>query len=197
MADQKEISPNPKPSTCHLLALPAELRLQIYSLALTASFDVSPQPAYNAVFVGTVDTDLLLTCRQIHAEARTIPFAVNRFYFYEWYDSSTYNVKRFLSALQPWQRACLKRLEFTVVEEELAEWRCQTLEDVLRLLQDSRVAKLRVRMRGPGQRHWVVEAEGKDVLAKYLYARGTERMQRIYGAGEAQVLETLGLGLVV
>ena len=197
MADQEMLS-KPKTTTCHLLALPAELRLQIYALALTTSFDVSPQPADNPILVGTVDTDLLLTCRQIYEEARTIPFAINRFYFYEWYDSSTYNVKRFLSALQPWQRACLKRLEFTVVEEELAEWRCQTLEDVLRLLQDAKAAKLlRVRMRGPGQRHRVFEADGQDVLAKYLYGRATERMQRIYGTGEAQVLNTLGMGLVV
>ena len=194
MADQ-EISK--RDTTCHLLALPAELRLQIYALALTASFDVSPQPAYNAIFVGTVDTDLLLTCRQIYAEARSIPFAINSFYFYEWYGSSTYNVKRFLCALQPWQRACLKRLEFTVVEEELAEWRCQTLEDVLRLLLDAKGAKLRVRMRGAGQRHWVFEADGQGVLAKYLYGRATERMQRIYGTGEAQVLGSLGMGLVV
>lgn len=192
MADQ-DMS---RPKTCHLLALPAELRLQIYALALSTSFDVSPQPAYNAIFVGTVDTNLLLTCRQVYEEARTLPFSINPFYFYEWYDSSTYNVKRFFSALQPWQRACLKRLEFTVVEEELAEWRCHTLEDVLRLLQDAKSAKFRIRMRGPGQRHYLFEADGQEVLAKYLYGRATERMQRIYGTGETQVLHSFGMGLV-
>jgi hypothetical protein len=114
------------PQRVDLLMVPAELRLQILSFALSidcgderiASLDIA-RKARKAVSHGTTSLGLLLVCRQIYHEARLLPFQNSEFAFQRWYGSSTAECLRFFQKLQPWQISVLRSLKLDITEADL------------------------------------------------------------------------------
>ena len=110
----------------HLFALPLEIRVEIFSLAVSidcsdkriAALDLSrstqTQPSHNELGL-----DLLLVCRQIYDEARLLPFQSSRFKFQRWYGSSTAECLKFLKRLVPMQTAALRHLALHITEADL------------------------------------------------------------------------------
>ena len=120
-----------KPGRVKLLRLPAELRLQILSFALStdcgdrriASFDTA-RKFRKPVSHSTTNIGVLLVCRQIYYEARMLPFQNSAFAFQRWYGSSTAECLKFLQKLQPWQIGMLRSLKLAVTEADLGGLSC-------------------------------------------------------------------------
>lgn len=109
-----------------ILALPLELRLQIYSHALTLQSPKTPDKVAGTarlLFTSQICTSLLLVNRQIYHEARLLPFQVNDWIFTECFRSSVFSAHLFLAKLETWQRAALRSLEIAVVGREIVERR--------------------------------------------------------------------------
>jgi hypothetical protein len=72
-------SGSPRPTPCHLLALPAELRLQIYTsvLAPTGTLYLHRTPTKRHAITPSITPALLATNRQIHAEATGVLYTEN------------------------------------------------------------------------------------------------------------------------
>ena len=83
---------------CHLLALPAELRNQIYTLALTHTEPISVDELGRMVMPG-----LLGVCKQIRDEAKDILYASNEFHLAV-DDDTPHDGLKFIEALTPSQR---------------------------------------------------------------------------------------------
>lgn len=110
----------------NLLALPLEIRLQIYSLvlsidcsdkrisALHLSRSTRTRTSQNALGI-----DMLLVCRQVHQEARLLPFQSTRFAFQRWYGSSTAECLKFLQRLEPQQTSALRHLALHITEVDM------------------------------------------------------------------------------
>lgn len=117
--------------------LPAELRNEIYELALTEPYgivlDVNNHPAAaKYVYPKTIDTktilrcprpaiSLLSTCKQIRDEARSIYFSVNKLVLFFCYRTATdrayewiTHLTKWMEAVGPAQAAQLRRVEFDV-----------------------------------------------------------------------------------
>jgi hypothetical protein len=128
MISTPETHPNlaGQPGCVQLLTLPAELRLQILSFALSldcgdqgiASFDIARR-FRKPVSQGTTNISVLLVCRQIYHEARLLPFQNTEFAFQRWYGSSTAECLQFFQKLQPWQIGTLRSLKLDVTEADL------------------------------------------------------------------------------
>lgn len=109
-----------------LLALPLELRLQIYTYTLALHKPPSPKiPTSNhtALFPDHISTSLLLVNRQIYHEARLLPLS-NTFVFTKCFGSSVYSARKFLTRLEDWQRVALRSVVISIVGREIVEdWR--------------------------------------------------------------------------
>lgn len=110
-----------------LLALPLELRLQIFSFALSldcgdqriANFNIT-QKYKKPVSRGTTNIGILLVCRQIYYEARVLPFQNTEFTFQRWNGSSTTECLHFFQNLQAWQIGTMRSLKLDVMEADLS-----------------------------------------------------------------------------
>ncbi len=132
-----------------LLSLPLELRLQIYSHALTLYSPKGLQNATHAttpLFADRICTSLLLVNRQTCHEARLLPFQVNKFTFTKCFGSSTFSACRFLAKLENWQRVALRSVEIAVVGREIVErWRSEEgWEAVIALLNECKRVDVKV-----------------------------------------------------
>lgn len=115
-----------QPGVVQFLTLPAELRLQILSLALStdcgdervANLDIA-RKVRKPVSHATSNIGVLLVCRQIYYEARLLPFQNSEFAFQRWYGSSTAECLRFFQTLQSWQIGVVRSLRLDVTEADL------------------------------------------------------------------------------
>lgn len=127
-------------SSVSLLDLPCEVRLQIYHWVHLSSpvrqpqltpWHPNPNPTSHATRAVVpndhdggptttrrrpfcrIPTALLQTCRQVHAEARAIPFQANGFVFVNLLSTGLSSALAFTRGRQPWQRAEMRfaRLE--------------------------------------------------------------------------------------
>ena len=109
--------------TFHLLALPAEIRLQIYGLVLaqTTCFRHShTRPPSQGTALS-----LLRVNRVIYNEARLLPFQISDIAFQKWYGSSIFCCTAFLKSIQDWQRREVRTLSLTVNGRELSGWQAR------------------------------------------------------------------------
>lgn len=119
-----QISMHVAPS--NLLALPIEIRLQIYSLALSidcsdkriSALDLS-RSTRTRTSQEVLGIDMLLVCRQVHQDARLLPFQTSRFAFQRWYGSSTAECLKFLQRLEPQQTSALRHLALHITEVDM------------------------------------------------------------------------------
>lgn len=136
----------PESTSSPLLALPLELRRQIY----THAFSLSPRPEpssatgltkHPSLLTDHIDTSLLLVCRQMYHEARLLPFQRNNFSFSTTGGGSVTSAVRFLQRLADWQREALRSVEIAVVGREVVEgWRREAgWEVAVHLLSSSKV----------------------------------------------------------
>ncbi|GAB1310199.1 hypothetical protein MFIFM68171_00409 [Madurella fahalii] len=132
-----DISSQPPNRRSHLLTLPLEIRLLIYThlLALHPMIPRDLSPGYpvprshrqgTTYFLlrsglhsrptGYVPSSLLRACRQIYSEARLVPFRENEFVFVSWFFSGLSAARAFVKGLAGWQREGMRfaRLEMKV-----------------------------------------------------------------------------------
>lgn len=64
---------------------------------------------------------LLRTCRQVYAEARTVPFHQNEFVFPAFFSSGMTAAHAFLARLAPWQRAAMRFVRLEVRVRDLCD----------------------------------------------------------------------------
>ncbi|MCJ1471787.1 hypothetical protein MMC13_000428 [Lambiella insularis] len=134
-----------KPSTTSLLLdLPAEIRLQIYGLALAQSscFRHShTRPPHPGTALA-----LLRVNRSIYDEARLIPFQRSQIEFQKWYGSSMFCCITFLKTIEDWQRREIRTLDITVNGRELDGWQAREgWHPVCELLKTERSAPVGLR----------------------------------------------------
>ncbi|MCJ1276344.1 hypothetical protein MMC21_004149 [Puttea exsequens] len=154
--------PPSNPTTSPLLALPLELRLEIYTHALAIHKPTSPKTpttSHTPLFTNHICTALLLVNRQIYHEARTLPFTANTFVFAKCFSSSVFSAKKFLGRLAPSQRSLLRNIEVAVAGREVVEpWRREDgWEAILKLLAGCQ--KIHVRVSVQEGDVWVAEDE--------------------------------------
>ena len=101
MALRTHVLPPAIVSESRLLRLPLELRYMIYDYTLAVSIPPTPlTDSYSQLsYDGHVDTSILLVCRQIYAEARSICFKINTLTF-----PAGHAFDVFLDKLASWQR---------------------------------------------------------------------------------------------
>lgn len=64
-------------------------------------------------------TALLLSCRQVYEEARTIPFHANEFVFINWFSSGLWAARAFTKGLASWQRNELRHARLELLARDL------------------------------------------------------------------------------
>jgi len=116
------------------LALPLEIRLQIYVLFLALHpiknhqlptrneaclTDSVASPYLRLLGVGFIPSALLCSCKQIYTKARSLPFKVADLTFANWFGSEIYAAKAFVQALSPWQRDAVRSTSLNVSESDL------------------------------------------------------------------------------
>ncbi|MCJ1287448.1 hypothetical protein MMC26_006799 [Xylographa opegraphella] len=109
--------------TLHLLALPTEIRLQVYGhvLAQTDCFRHShTRPPSQSTALS-----LLRVNKAIYNEARLLPFQLSSINFQKWYGSSVFCCTAFLKSIQDWQRREVRTLSLTVNGRELSGWQAR------------------------------------------------------------------------
>ena len=115
-----------QPTPLCLLALPLEIRLEIFSQAVSIdcsdkrieALDLSRSSRTNSSR-NALGLELLIVCRQIYQEARLLPFQTSRFAFQRWYGSSTSECLKFLKRLEPMQTASLRHLSLHITEADM------------------------------------------------------------------------------
>lgn len=90
---------------CHVLQLPAELRNRIYELALTNRKPANLEKQHKTQYGTAFEPALLLTCRQLRAEALTIFFGRN--ISYTWHHRTSIT---FLKRMAPEKLKMIKEL---------------------------------------------------------------------------------------
>ena len=173
-----------KPSP--LLALPFELRHQIYTHALSLHDNVLPKSPTNdhtPLFVGHISLSLLLVNRQIYHEVCLLPFEVNTFVFTTCWGSSVASARTFMNRLSDAQRAAMRSIEVVVAERGIVGgWSSgEGLENVFRLLNECKKVNVKILVKGDES----VSGNGNVVLPSSPLTMRGERM----GKGKAGWME--------
>ncbi len=114
------------PTSLHLLSLPLEIRLDIFSYTVSidcsdkriAALDLS-RSSHTQTSRNALGLNLLLVCRHVYHEARLLPFQTSRFAFQRWYGSSTAECLKFLKQLEPMQTTALRHLSLHITEVDM------------------------------------------------------------------------------
>lgn len=138
-----------KPIVSPLLALPFELRLQIYTHAValhTPSSIKIPTSDHTPLFSDHISTSLLLVNRQIYHEARLLPLSTNTLVFTKCFGSSVYSARKLLTRLEDWQKEALCNVVIAIVGREIVEsWRREEgWENVIKMLNHSKKISVKV-----------------------------------------------------
>lgn len=160
---------SPKPIVSPLLALPLELRLQIYTHAVTLHMPDSPKIAtsdHTPLFPDHISTSLLLVNRQIYHEARLLPLSSNTFVFTKCFGSSVYSARKFLTRLEDWQREALRNVVIAIVGREIVEsWRREEgWENVIAMLSQCKNLSVKVKIQEGDV--WI--GNGKTGIAAFM-----------------------------
>lgn len=73
----------------------------------------------NPVPQGKIPTGLLVSCKQVYFEARSIPFQDNQFAFVNWFWSGIYAARRFSRGLSLWQSEAIRWTAVEVLGRDL------------------------------------------------------------------------------
>jgi hypothetical protein len=87
----------------------------VSSLILGSCFS----PSLRGTGCGCIPTALLMTCKQVYEEARTLPWERNEYAFINWFCSGVYAARSFMRALKPWQRESMRFARLEVLRRDL------------------------------------------------------------------------------
>ncbi|MCJ1338048.1 hypothetical protein MMC09_003333 [Bachmanniomyces sp. S44760] len=153
------------------LQLPGEVREQIYPLV----FAQAGPHRHSNNYRGTISTNLLATCRQIHNEAGHLPLALNRL----WFASPFAAFNFFGFQLQPHQARLVTSLRLDINGAEEAESSCLLL--LLRQLGKLEITSMEVIMKGRINHTYFIDYD--CFIPKFCPLKTLERFDLVIPSG--------------